>query len=739
MIEADMEKLSQLIAHNYGIMTPVVTAAVKSELEFPPFLREVPFCQIFNFKDAFDGSVFQKQYRMVVEYGLKPESYFSVLPSGDIVSDADLDMFLCDRMFEEEFEFTAIDQSSVGGSTWRGSRAASFRMPGSFRRMGTLDERALGLRAKSPTRRNQNIHRHSTNSLHQDSYSFQSNLPEFDAPNGALGSNKAIYLTEKDSDSNTGSPLKSKLVHAGSGMDWVSNAIKEEKSSELSTSTDKNNKSPYAAVNSIHDGKLEDIKNKIRTMSGLVKSETSIKDKGTNFKNFKGLYPTPIKEESQSSEVDKLISHDFGSKLETIQSLNDAAQINIGFPSGGLATINTPAENTTAKCRLSETFCPGSVEKVQSSVYTTDAMSLPRLSETLSDPSKNLEQQLQQLEENDLSHIPQCPLDPIIEPTIYKPVTEPKSLTGRIKMDGGFKNVLNTEYGTLGYYLANKSKNLLEDIDSYSLKKDGNASKSSKKSLVDSDKKKLQKNNGAERKEDRRIFDLNNLKDKSERLSELKLAIPHLYLKSGVSGSNSSNYTRLSSAEKMLRTSLQTKLSLQNKSLANSKTPVEPKEDDDEIAFEPKIAGSTTFRAVEPKAQEDQLFSSCQYPIINNSSIDLMQEIGHRTSHSGTKNIIDHKNTTISAKTLSSLQRLTQQLGILKGTVVEPVDNTKLASKTSTSSAVRRGQLNKPIKRSSQTTPSNISSLLSKTILPRHNTGFQLKMKGTITKTATKQ
>lgn len=72
--------------------------------------------QILNYADAFHEQIYHKQVDLVKRSKLKAESYFSVLPSGDVVSDADLDMFLCDQMFEEEFEFTIADQSSVAPS-----------------------------------------------------------------------------------------------------------------------------------------------------------------------------------------------------------------------------------------------------------------------------------------------------------------------------------------------------------------------------------------------------------------------------------------------------------------------------------------------------------------------------------------------------------------------------------------------------------------------------------------------
>lgn len=75
----------------------------------------MPFSQVLGFKDAFSDS-FARQVKFLKLSGFKPESSFSVMPSGDIISDADLDTFLCDRMFEEEFDFTVMDQSSVAST-----------------------------------------------------------------------------------------------------------------------------------------------------------------------------------------------------------------------------------------------------------------------------------------------------------------------------------------------------------------------------------------------------------------------------------------------------------------------------------------------------------------------------------------------------------------------------------------------------------------------------------------------
>lgn len=45
-----------------------------------------------------------------------PQSYYSVMPSGNTVADHDLDEYLCAEMFEEEFDFTVMDQSSYANT-----------------------------------------------------------------------------------------------------------------------------------------------------------------------------------------------------------------------------------------------------------------------------------------------------------------------------------------------------------------------------------------------------------------------------------------------------------------------------------------------------------------------------------------------------------------------------------------------------------------------------------------------
>lgn len=79
----------------------------------------MPFGQILNHREAFHELVLKRQNDLLHASGLKLFSHFGVLPSGEILSDGGLDNFLSEQMFDEEFEFTVADASSVGASTLR--------------------------------------------------------------------------------------------------------------------------------------------------------------------------------------------------------------------------------------------------------------------------------------------------------------------------------------------------------------------------------------------------------------------------------------------------------------------------------------------------------------------------------------------------------------------------------------------------------------------------------------------
>ena len=89
-------------------------------------MREIPFNQVLNFPDHLHNIVC-KQKGLLKNSKLNPSSYFSVLPSGDILDDPELDAFLSGELFEEEFEYTALDQSSIA-STVRTERGTKFNV-----------------------------------------------------------------------------------------------------------------------------------------------------------------------------------------------------------------------------------------------------------------------------------------------------------------------------------------------------------------------------------------------------------------------------------------------------------------------------------------------------------------------------------------------------------------------------------------------------------------------------------
>ena len=121
-------------------------------------MKQVPFNQILNFKEGLN-EVIKKQNFLVETAKLKPESYFSVLPSGNILNDIDFDDYFSHVLFEEEFEHTLWDRSSVG-STIRTENTPlhglkshgfenreiwgndSFRVPGNIIRASMIENRS---------------------------------------------------------------------------------------------------------------------------------------------------------------------------------------------------------------------------------------------------------------------------------------------------------------------------------------------------------------------------------------------------------------------------------------------------------------------------------------------------------------------------------------------------------------------------------------------------------------------
>lgn len=75
-------------------------------------MQNIPFCQILDYKESFHKH-FRKQFDLLRSTPLAPQSYYSVLPSGNVIADQDVDLLLCAEMFDEEFDFTVIDQSSI--------------------------------------------------------------------------------------------------------------------------------------------------------------------------------------------------------------------------------------------------------------------------------------------------------------------------------------------------------------------------------------------------------------------------------------------------------------------------------------------------------------------------------------------------------------------------------------------------------------------------------------------------
>ena len=113
-----------LLDKDMGIFTPAVIRMIKDYLAFPVYdcchdrcMEKIPFIQVLDYSDAFHDDFFKKQFELSKNTRINPLSYFSGLPSGDLVSDGEFDTYLCEQMFQEEFEFTVADDTSVAAFT----------------------------------------------------------------------------------------------------------------------------------------------------------------------------------------------------------------------------------------------------------------------------------------------------------------------------------------------------------------------------------------------------------------------------------------------------------------------------------------------------------------------------------------------------------------------------------------------------------------------------------------------
>ena len=102
------------LVQRYSIIFEI-TLSFPGRIILTSYLKNIPFCQILNYKESFT-KFYRKQVDLLDTTQLSPQSYFSVMPSGNVVADQDLDMYLCSDMFDEEFDFTVVDQSSVATS-----------------------------------------------------------------------------------------------------------------------------------------------------------------------------------------------------------------------------------------------------------------------------------------------------------------------------------------------------------------------------------------------------------------------------------------------------------------------------------------------------------------------------------------------------------------------------------------------------------------------------------------------
>src|SRR3990167_1739428 len=100
----------------YGILTEELVPFVASHLRMPPAAENLKFSQILEYKQLLEVTM-EKQLSFLNDTGVKLEAYYSTLPSGEILSDRQIEETLCSCLFEgEAYEPSLIDVSTPASS-----------------------------------------------------------------------------------------------------------------------------------------------------------------------------------------------------------------------------------------------------------------------------------------------------------------------------------------------------------------------------------------------------------------------------------------------------------------------------------------------------------------------------------------------------------------------------------------------------------------------------------------------
>ena len=104
------DNLVHLIKYNYGIVSPSVQEAIRDVLDLPKAHQTLSFGQITEHKELVD-EVLLKQ-NILQEKGLNFVTYFSGLPTQLSPDDPELDWFLADQLFEQEFSQSMMTEEN---------------------------------------------------------------------------------------------------------------------------------------------------------------------------------------------------------------------------------------------------------------------------------------------------------------------------------------------------------------------------------------------------------------------------------------------------------------------------------------------------------------------------------------------------------------------------------------------------------------------------------------------------
>jgi hypothetical protein len=113
--------LKSHLVSQFGIISSELIPLVGSHLGLPSAARNIPFSQIFNYKELLLDAL-GRQQQFLSDTGVKLEAYYSSLPSGDFLDDKVFDEHLYSTLFGDDGgENSAVDYTSPASSIVSGA------------------------------------------------------------------------------------------------------------------------------------------------------------------------------------------------------------------------------------------------------------------------------------------------------------------------------------------------------------------------------------------------------------------------------------------------------------------------------------------------------------------------------------------------------------------------------------------------------------------------------------------